>query len=210
MTYDELNVLLRKNITPVAIKPFKTLIDAGFNHLTPTDFEAFVLGIFEALNFSGSLTPASGDGGADILLKSTAGPIAVQCKKYDDNTTIGSRELREFLGTIVHFRAVHGYYVTTSSFTIQAKEFTNEHNNITLIDGEYLKKLFFLSISSSIAPPDFEAYSHDASFLVQAFQREVEGPYQRGFNVGFRKQAEEIYNEFVGKLEELRKRFRRA
>ncbi len=155
MTHNELNMILEDDIIPITFEPLKTLISKGITHLTPFDFEAFVLEIFETLGFSGSLTQVSSDGGVDILIKSSAGIIVVQCKKYDDGATIGSRELREFLGATVHFKAVHGYFVTTSSFTSQAKDFSFEHNNITLIDGEFLKKLFALSV---ILSPSLEEY----------------------------------------------------
>jgi len=172
MTYEQLNQLLKKDIPITAIKPFKTLIDAGFNHLTPTAFEAFVLEIFEALNFSGSLTPASGDGGADILLEAGTDLAVVQCKKYDDGAVIGSKELRELLGTIVHFKAVQGYFVTTSTFTNQAKEFSNEHSNMTLIDGERLKKLLFFSLIPSVRS-NAVIYNLDTTFLTQEFRKQV-------------------------------------
>ncbi|OGL45265.1 MAG: hypothetical protein A2W05_03945 [Candidatus Schekmanbacteria bacterium RBG_16_38_10] len=125
MTHNELTVLLTGDKLPIALKPLRTLIAAGFAHLQPTDFEAFVLELFESLSFSGTLTPATGDGGIDILLESVEGPIAIQCKKYDDNFTVGSKELREFLGALVHAKAVRGYFVTTSLFTSQAKDFSN-------------------------------------------------------------------------------------
>lgn len=205
MTYDELNMLLKSDIIPIAVKPLKTLIDASFTHLKPTDFEAFVLEIFEALNFSGSLTPTTGDRGIDILLDSTAGPIAIQCKKYDDNATIGAKELREFLGALVHFKAVHGFFVTTSSFTSQAKDFSNEHNNITLIDGECLKKLFVFSIISSISEyKKFEIYKGINKDKEDSKDKDV-----IDFGEKFQAQAEGLYQEYVREFEKLKEKFKR-
>lgn len=183
MTYYELNIILKDDRIPTAIKPLKTLVSSGFKHLTPLDFEALVLEVFEALGFSGSLTQASGDGGVDVLIESAAGLIVIQCKKYDDNTTIGGRELREFFGTLTHFKAVHGYFVTTSSFTSQAKDFSKEHNNMTLIDGECLNKLFVLSLisSSSLAEymkfPQAEKYHGEVNELGFEFRAQASGLY---------------------------------
>lgn len=203
MTYDELNILLKSGIIPTAIKPLKTLINASFTHLKPTDFEAFVLEIFEALNFSGSLTPNTSDGGIDILLKSTAGTIAIQCKKYDDNTPIGAKELREFLGALVHFKAVHGFFVTTSSFTSQAKDFSNEHNNIPLIDGECLKKLFVFSIIASISKyKTFEIYK-------EIYKDKDKDKDVIDFGKEYQAQAKGLYQEYFRELERLKKKFKR-
>lgn len=191
MTHDELNALLKKEVAPAKLL-FKTLVDAGFMHLTPTAFEAFVLEIFEALGFSGSLTPSSGDEGVDIRIRSKTGLIVVQCKKYDDNGTIGGKELREFFGALVHFQAVHGYFVTTSTFTEQAQSFARQHDNITLIDGERLKKLFLTTASSiRITRIDGEKFPGDMDVCYQA-------------------QAEGLYTEYMKELEKLRDRFRRA
>ncbi|MGD0486939.1 MAG: restriction endonuclease [Syntrophorhabdales bacterium] len=191
MTHDELNALLKKEAAP-AKQPFKTLVDTGFMHLSPTAFEAFVLEIFETFGFSGSLTPSSGDEGVDIRIRSKAGLIVVQCKKYDDNGTIGGKELREFFGALVHFQAVHGYFVTTSTFTEQAQSFARQHDNITLIDGESLKKLFLMTASSIRSMRiDGETFPGDMGVCYQA-------------------QAEGLYKEYIKELEKLRDRFRRA
>lgn len=204
MTHNELTVLLTGDKLPIALKPLRTLIAAGFAHLQPTDFEAFVLELFESLSFSGTLTPATGDGGIDILLESVEGPIAIQCKKYDDNVTVGSKELREFLGALVHAKAVHGYFVSTSSFTSQAIEFSNDHKNITLIDGECLKKLFCFSIISSI--PAYE----NINIYKELFKKK-EDPKDKDiidFGEQYRIQADGLTKEYTRELERLKEKFK--
>jgi hypothetical protein len=204
MTYDELTVLFESDKLPIALKPLKTLIATGFAHLQPKDFEPFVLELFESLNFSGTLTPATGDGGIDILLESPDGPMAIQCKKYDDKVTVGSKELREFLGAIVHAKAVHGYFVTTSSFSSQAKDFSNNHSNITLIDGECLKKLFCLSILSSI--PEYEKINS----YKELFKKKEDSKDKDIIDYGetYRIKAEDLHKEYIGELERLKEKFK--
>jgi restriction endonuclease Mrr len=202
MTHDELNLLLKTDKIPISLKTLRTLIAAGFTHLQPTNFEAFILELFEALNFSGSLTPSTGDEGIDIFLRSTDETIAVQCKKYDENTTVGSKELREFLGALIHAKAVHGYFVTTSSFSSQAKDFSNNHKNITLIDGECIKKLFCLSIMSSIS--EYEKIN----IYKDIFKKKEEPKDIIDFGEQYRIKAEELHKDYVRELERLKEKFK--
>jgi restriction endonuclease Mrr len=196
MTYREVNRLLESDETPTISEPLQSLVQAGFNHFKPADFEIFVLRIFEALNFIGSLTPATGDEGVDILLQDPAGTIIVQCKKYDDATKIGSKELREFLGAISHAKAIHGYFVTTTSFTDQAQTFCIDHENITLIDSQQLKRLFLFAILFS-----FDKFGRIHHFLLKDDTNDL--------GEEFRRQADDLYREYQRELEKMKENIRR-
>jgi len=125
------------------------LISFGFNHLTPEDFERLILRMFEGFGYSGELTPITGDQGIDIILKSADNIlVVVQCKRYDTEQTISSREIREFFGSMIHADAKFGYFITTSSFSDQAKSFC-AGKNIELIDGASLQSLFLQSIRAA-------------------------------------------------------------
>lgn len=71
--------------------------------------------------------------------------VIIQCKRYNDNQTISPKDVREFLGSMMHAGAEYGFFITTSSFSENAKEFCKD-KNIYLVDGEKLKKLFLLAI----------------------------------------------------------------
>jgi len=165
MTHHDLNSMIKSGEILTLAEPVKSLVGAGFSHIKPEDFETLLLRMFEALGFSGSLTPVTGDEGVDVLIEGMTGPIVVQCKRYEAGATIGAKDLREFLGAIVHAGAVHGYFVTTSTFSDQATKFCQMHDNMTLIDGESLKRLFAVSVlhpatnqqKTSDRGPDYEA-----------------------------------------------------
>lgn len=124
------------------------LSDFGFQHLDPVKFEEFVMKIFEAFGLAGKLTPVTGDDGIDIELFSTDGKKAIaQCKRYNADQTIGVRDIRELLGAMVHSNSAHGFFVTTSTFTDQAKDFA-KGKNLLLVDGPKLKKLFLLAVDA--------------------------------------------------------------
>jgi len=196
MKYTELNAFLDADETPIGSELLEFLVAAGFNHLKATDFETLVLRVFESFNFFGSLTPVTGDEGVDVLLQNLGETIIAQCKRYDDDSKIGSKELREFLGAITHAKAIHGYYVTTSSFSDQARSFAKDHDNITLIDGEQLKRLFLFAIVFS-----FDKLSKVHRFVPQRDTDDLDSD--------FRAQAEDLYNEYRTELEKLKNTFRK-
>ena len=190
MDYIELNALLNSDASLSDFEPLTTLVQSGFGHFEATQFEVFVLKIFEALGIKGRLTPATGDGGVDIFLNDPNGTIIVQCKKYDSHSTIGSKELREFLGSMTHLKAVHGYFVTTTNYSDQAKAFTLDHNEITLIDREKIEKMFLLSLI-----PLFQEHAKENRYL---FGKDADK-----IPPDTRKEIEGLYNEFLQELERI-------
>jgi|GEM_PF-2798051 len=139
-------ITIDQDVAKLEFSVVEFLISFGFNHLSPEDFERLILKMFEAFGFTGELTPITGDQGIDIILNSPDNiRIVVQCKRYDEGQTISSREVREFFGAMIHADAKYGYFVTTSSFSDQAKSFCNG-KSIELIDGASLKPLFIQSM----------------------------------------------------------------
>lgn len=196
MKYTELNILLEGDETPDMSEPLQFLVQAGFNHLKAVDFETFVLRIFESFGFLGSLTPATGDEGIDVLLQDHRATIVAQCKRYDDESKIGAKELREFLGAMTHAKAIHGYYVTTSSFSDQARFFAKDHDEITLIDGDQLKRLFLFAL----------LYSFDKLRKLHRFAPQSDTD---DLDSQFREQAEDLYKEYRRELDKLEATFRK-
>ena len=120
------------------------------NHLTPLEFEKFSLlllsKVLEKDNVraivSSEHTGKTADGGVDGIvtvktkLKGTQ-EYCIQCKHY--SKSIGVQTLREFLGTLLHFRNYHqGYFITNSSFSLKGLEFASDKANIVLLGGEDL------------------------------------------------------------------------
>jgi len=148
MTFEKLNTIMKWKEIPAFIQPFEILIKKGFSHFEPIEFEQFILNIFECFGFSGELTPITGDGGVDIIIREKEGISVVQCKRYNDNSNIGVQDVREFLGAMVHYNAMYGYFVTTSNFSEAANNFTDDHNNLLLIGQRALERFYRLSILS--------------------------------------------------------------
>jgi restriction system protein len=106
-------------------------------------FEDVVLDVLVALGYGGSRPDAaervgrSGDGGIDgVIREDTLGldAIYVQAKKWAPERNVGPREIREFLGALQDVEASKGIFMTTSSFSADARELARRRR-IVLIDG---------------------------------------------------------------------------
>jgi restriction system protein len=106
-------------------------------------FEEVVLDVLLALGYGGSEADAAeriggrGDGGIDGVIREDRlglDAIYMQAKKWAPERTIGPRELREFLGALQDVEATKGIFITTSSFSAEAKELARRRR-IVLIDG---------------------------------------------------------------------------
>lgn len=82
----------------------------------------------------------SGDEGVDGVINQDAlglQRIYVQAKRYKDDNKIGRPQIQGFMGALQGHGAVGGIFITTSSFSQDAKDFANKQMNIKikLLDG---------------------------------------------------------------------------
>jgi restriction system protein len=116
---------------------------------SPPFFERLVVQTLVAMGYGGSLQDAgravggSGDGGIDGIIKEDKlglDAIYLQAKRWD--TIIGRPEIQKFAGALQGQRARKGVFITTSTFTKEAVEYTKHiDSRIVLIDGKRLAKL---------------------------------------------------------------------
>ena len=82
----------------------------------------------------------SGDNGIDGLIKEDRlglDVIYVQAKRWTG--AVGSPELQKFAGSLEYHRAAKGVFITTSTFTQDAKRFAaGIGKRIVLVDGDML------------------------------------------------------------------------
>lgn len=104
------------------------------------------------MGYGGSMTDAgsalgrSGDGGIDGEIKEDKlglDRIYIQAKRWA-SSTVGSHEVRDFIGALAGKRARKGVLITTSSFSKDAIACAaNLEKTVILIDGERLTELMF-------------------------------------------------------------------
>ena len=124
-------------------------IIASVKSASPSFFERLVVDLLVKMGYGGSRQEAgralgrSGDGGIDgIINEDRLGldVIYIQAKRWEG--VVGRPEIQKFAGALQGQRANKGVFITTSSFSSQAKEYTNViASKIILIDGEQLSAL---------------------------------------------------------------------
>jgi restriction system protein len=65
--------------------------------------------------------------------------VYVQAKRWQQS--VGRPEVQEFYGALAGQRANKGVFITTSSFTPQAREFAGSVERVVLVDGSRLAEL---------------------------------------------------------------------
>jgi HJR/Mrr/RecB family endonuclease len=87
-----------------------------------TQFEKYVADLFSLRGFETTITPLTGDGGKDVILKKGNDIFIVECKRY--NTPKVTRpDVQKFHSAIMDMNAKEGYYVTTGYFTKPAMDY---------------------------------------------------------------------------------------
>ncbi len=117
--------------------------------IPPALFEKIVVELLVAMGYGGTLRDAgqaigkSGDEGIDGVIKEDRlglDAIYLQAKKWEN--TVGRPEIQKFAGALQGQRAKKGIFITTSSFSKEAYDYTSRiDTKIVLIDGEQLARL---------------------------------------------------------------------
>ena len=118
---------------------------------SPAFFELLIVNLLVAMGYGGSHKNASeqlgrsGDGGVDgIINEDRLGldRVYVQAKRYAPTNTVGRPDIQGFVGSLVGLGANKGVFVTTSTFSQQARDFVKHlSQRIILIDGRMLTEL---------------------------------------------------------------------
>ena len=122
---------------------------SAVKEVSPSFFERLVVDLLVKMGYGGNRQDAgkalgkSGDGGIDgIINEDRLGldVIYIQAKRWEG--AVGRPEIQKFAGALQGQRARKGVYITTSSFTKEAREYALLiESKIILIDGENLSRL---------------------------------------------------------------------
>lgn len=131
------SALIQVEVAPIRLvaKILRSIDDVY--SLTPRQFEQFVADTLHELGFQEIiLTPASRDGGKDVIASQVVNGIAVsfyfECKKYAAGHKVQLDRLRSLLGVVAHdARGVNkGVLVTTSTFTAGCRDFLMQEKRL--------------------------------------------------------------------------------
>ncbi|MBP8754819.1 MAG: restriction endonuclease [Chitinophagales bacterium] len=119
--------------------------------LSPAFFERLVVELLVKMGYGGSIKDAgkaigkSGDEGIDGTIKEDKlglDIIYIQAKRWQQGNIIGRPEIQKFVGAIAGQGAKKGIFITTSSFTKEAIDYSPKNETkIVLIDGKQLAQL---------------------------------------------------------------------
>lgn len=119
--------------------------------LPPSFFEKLVVELLVKMGYGGSLKDAgkrlgkSGDEGIDGTIKEDKlglDIIYIQAKRWQPGSLVGRPEIQKFVGALAGQGAKKGIFITTSSFTKEARDYTPKNETkIVLIDGDQLSQL---------------------------------------------------------------------
>ena len=119
--------------------------------ISPASFESLILQVLAQMGYGGGDTkriqgvPRGPDGGIDGTIdedKLGLDQIYIQAKRYSDNS-VGRPTVQSFLGAMTGGGCKKGVFVTSSTFTSEAKRFAKGLTDVrlVLIDGVDLAKL---------------------------------------------------------------------
>ncbi|REE04252.1 restriction endonuclease [Citricoccus muralis] len=149
---------------PDAADPIEQ-IEAGINRITtdvgdsllvrlrdshPDFFEEAVVRLLLAMGYGGAEQQGrriggSGDGGVDGVIDQDAlglEQVYVQAKRYAEGNNVGRETIQAFIGALHGFGAGRGVFITTSTFTQNARDYAKSiPTRVILIDGQRLVSL---------------------------------------------------------------------
>jgi restriction system protein len=103
----------------------------SIHELSPRKFEELIAELLNGMGHRVELTPATRDGGKDILayIDTDFGEMLclVEAKKYRASRPVGVELVRSLYGTLCDFQANSAMLVTTSRFTADAQNFQSKH-----------------------------------------------------------------------------------
>ncbi len=118
-------------------------------HVSPAFFERLVVELLVRMGYGGTFEDAaravgrSGDEGIDGIIKEDRlglDVVYIQAKRW--NHPVGRPEIQKFAGALQGHRAKKGVFITTSSFTKEARAYVERiDTRIVLVDGKTLAEL---------------------------------------------------------------------
>lgn len=111
--------------TPEQIKHWKRVdigLGSDFKDLTPREFEKLIVELFAKMGYKVRLTPYVADYGGDLVAKKCGETVVVQVKKWKTGHNVGARDIQQALGAMWKYGANKTIFITTSDFTVHAKE----------------------------------------------------------------------------------------
>jgi restriction system protein len=145
--------------------------------VSPAFFEQAVVDLLVAMGYGGSHDDAAsvigrtGDGGIDGIIKEDKlglESIYVQAKRWKEGSTVGRPDIQQFAGALQGQKARKGVFMTTSSFTREAREYAHAvQATIVLIDGQQMAELMLDSGVGVSVQETIKLFKVDEDYFIE-------------------------------------------
>lgn len=146
--------------------------------LSPTRFEHLIIDLLTAMGYGegrsemGRAIGKSGDGGIDgVVNEDRLGldAVYIQAKRYALDNTVGRPAVQAFVGSMTGESATKGVFVTTSSFSKEARDYVHRvQQRVVLIDGQRLARLMIDHGVGVVVEQTYVLRRIDANFFDEA------------------------------------------
>ncbi|MBX3101708.1 MAG: restriction endonuclease [Bacteroidetes bacterium] len=147
--------------------------------LSSSAFEKLVVKLLVKMGYGGSEADAgqalgrSGDEGIDGIIKEDKlglDVIYIQAKRWAEGNVVGRPEIQKFVGALAGQGAKKGIFITTSSFSKEASDYTpRNETKIVLIDGKKLANLMIDNNLGVSLERIYEVKKIDSDFFEGSF-----------------------------------------
>jgi restriction system protein len=124
--------------------------------------EHYLKELYQSRGYAAEVTSASGDYGADLLLKRDGKKIVVQAKRYAKD--VGIKAVQEVMGEKSYYQAEEAWVVSNSYFTKAARELAAK-GHVLLVDRDELVDYILLLNPGSSKPVPSKTIDSDSSSL---------------------------------------------
>ncbi|MDP1614533.1 MAG: restriction endonuclease [Methylococcales bacterium] len=113
-------------------------------------FEDVCMEYLRIKNCDANVTNIGKDGGIDLKITDNAGNVIAigQCKAWSEKNQVNVKEVRELYGIMAAEKVRHGIYITTSSFTKDAQEFSINKPLLLINGDDFIKNIMELDEAS--------------------------------------------------------------
>ncbi|SDM87101.1 restriction endonuclease [Bacillus sp. OK048] len=123
-------------------------------------FEHYLKELYQSRGYAAEVTSASGDYGADLLLKKDGRKIVVQAKRYAKD--VGIKAVQEVLGAKSYYKAEEAWVVSNSYFTKAARELAAK-GQVMLVNRDELIDYILLLNPGSAKPIPLKMVDSDSN-----------------------------------------------
>lgn len=134
---------------------------SDIDKMSGVQFEEYLKILFKNRGYSVTLTPASNDYGADLIMKKGNNVIVVQAKRY--RQVVGIKAVQEVIPAMKYYNATAACVVTNSQFTRQALSLA-KHNQVKMIGRKELMRLIADTKKHQTKNPEKVANGTDKEF----------------------------------------------